>query len=175
MMLHKNTKVKVCSQDGDTDFFDISTGVLQEDTLAPCLFIICLDYMLQTLIDLMKENDFTLAKARSRRYPAQAITDMDYTDEIALLANIPDQAKSLLHSLEQAVDDIGFHVNTDKTEFKSFNQRGNISTLNGRSLKLVDKFTYLRNSISSTENDINMWLAKAINYQLYGSQIYQIK
>ena len=43
MMLYKNTKVKVCSPDGDTDYFDIVAGVLQGDTLAPYLFIICLD------------------------------------------------------------------------------------------------------------------------------------
>ena len=42
MMLYRNTKVKVCSLDGDTDYFDIVAGVLQEDTLAPYLFIICL-------------------------------------------------------------------------------------------------------------------------------------
>ena len=30
-----NTKVKVCSPDGDTDYFDIVTCVLQGDTLAP--------------------------------------------------------------------------------------------------------------------------------------------
>ena len=34
-------------------------------------------------------------------------------------------------------------------------------TLNGSSLKLGDKFTYLGCSISSTENDINMRLAKS--------------
>ena len=42
-----------------------------------------------------------------------------------------------------------------------FNQTGNISTLNGSSLKLVDKFTYLRRSISSTETDIDTRLTKA--------------
>ena len=42
-----------------------------------------------------------------------------------------------------------------------FNQRGDISTLNGSSLKLVDKFTYLGSSVSSTETDINKQLAKA--------------
>ena len=36
-----------------------------------------------------------------------------------------------------------------------------ISTLTGSSLKLMDKFTYLGSSVSSTENDINAWLAKA--------------
>ena len=40
-------------------------------------------------------------------------------------------------------------------------QRGNTSTLNGSSLKLVDKFTYLGSSVSSTKTDINTRLAKA--------------
>ena len=65
-MLYKNTKVKVHSPDRDTDFFDIVAGLLQGHTLAPYLFIICLDYVLQTLVDLMKENGFTLAKARRK-------------------------------------------------------------------------------------------------------------
>ena len=43
MILCRNTKVKVRSLDGDTDYFDIVAGVLQGDTLVPCLFIICLD------------------------------------------------------------------------------------------------------------------------------------
>ena len=60
MILNKNMKVKVCSSDGDIDFFDIFAGVLQEDTSAPYLFIICLDYIFQTSIDLIKENGFTL-------------------------------------------------------------------------------------------------------------------
>ena len=42
-----------------------------------------------------------------------------------------------------------------------FNQRGDISTLNISSLKLVDKCTYLGSSVSSTETDINARLAKA--------------
>ena len=109
----------------------------------------------------MKENGFTLVKERSRRYFAQTITDADYTDDIALLTNTPARAESLLHSLERVAGGIGLHVNTDKTEYMCFNQRGDISTLNGDPLKLVEKFTYLRSSISSTKNDINMQLAKA--------------
>ena len=41
MMLYKNTKVKVSSPDGDTDYFDIVVGVSLGDTLAPYLFILC--------------------------------------------------------------------------------------------------------------------------------------
>ena len=114
--------------------------------------------MFRMSIDLMKENVFKLAKERSRWYPVQTIMDTDYTDDLVLLANTPAQAESLLHSLEWAAGGIGFHVSSHKTEYMCFNQRGNIYTLK---LKLVDKFTYLRNSISSTENDINTQLAKA--------------
>ena len=42
-----------------------------------------------------------------------------------------------------------------------FNQAGDISTLEGTSLKLVDKFTYLGSSVSSTEKDIDTRLTKA--------------
>ena len=69
MILHKNIKVKVHSPDGDIEFFDIIACVLQGNTLAPYLFIFCLDYELLTSVDLMKENGFTLTKVRSRRYP----------------------------------------------------------------------------------------------------------
>ena len=161
----------------------------------------------------MKENGFTLKKA-SRRYPTQTFTDADYANDIALFANTPTKAESLLHSLEQVAGGIGLHVNADKMEYmclikkavvfvvcptnqtsmvqglfrwvqaqvcspgtpgsfknasghvgiplkrSACNQRGDIFTLNGGSLKLVNKFTCLGNSVSSTENYINMQQAK---------------
>ena len=42
-----------------------------------------------------------------------------------------------------------------------FNQTGDISTRNSSVLKLVDKFTYVGNCVSSKETDINTQLAKA--------------
>ena len=89
-ILYRNTKVKVQSPDGDTEYFDIVAGVLQGDTLAPYLFIICLDCVLRTSIDKIRENGFERTKKRSRRYPATTITDADYADDIAILANTPD-------------------------------------------------------------------------------------
>ena len=61
-ILYRNTKVKVRSPDGDTEYFDIVAGVLQGDTQAPYLFIICLDYVLRTSIDKIRENGFELTK-----------------------------------------------------------------------------------------------------------------
>ena len=103
----------------------------------------------------MKDNRFMLTKEECRRYPAHTITDADYADYIALMANTPAKAKTLLHSLERAAAGIGLHVNAEETEYMCFNQRGDISSLNGSSLKLVDKFTYLGSSVSSIETDIN--------------------
>ena len=160
MILYRNTKVKVRSPDGDTDYFDIVAGVLQGDT-SPYLLIICLDYMLRTSIDKIKENGFELTKKRSRRYPAKTITDADYADDIAILANAPAQAETLQHNLERTAAGIGLHVNAHKTEYMCFNQTGDISTLGSSSLKLVDKFTYLGSSASSTEKDIDTRLTKA--------------
>ena len=54
MMLFKSKKALVHSPDVDIDFFD--TGVLQADKLAPLQFIIYLDYVQWTSIDLMKKK-----------------------------------------------------------------------------------------------------------------------
>ena len=94
-------------------------------------------------------------------FNAKTITDADYADDIALLANTPNQAETLLHSLERATAGIGLHVNAHKTEYMCNNQTGDISTLEGTSLKLVDKFTYLGSSVSSTEKDNDTRLTKA--------------
>ena len=107
-------KVKVCSPDEDTDYSDIVVGLLQGDTLVLYLFIICLDYLLRTSIDKRKDNGFKLTKEKSRRYPGQTITDLDYADDIALLGNSPAQAETLLHSVEGAAGGIGLHVNAEK-------------------------------------------------------------
>ena len=50
-MLYMNTRSIVRSPDGDTQLFEITTGVLQSDTIAPFLFIICIDYVLKSSID----------------------------------------------------------------------------------------------------------------------------
>ena len=56
---------------------------------------------------------------------------------------------------------IGLRVNAHKTEYMCFNQTGDISTLGSSSLKLVDKFTNLGSSVSSTKKDIDTRLTKS--------------
>ena len=63
--------------------------------------------------------------------------------------------------MERAATGIGLHVNAHKTEYMCYNQTGYNSTLDGTPLKLVEKFTYLGSSVSSTEKDIDSRSTKA--------------
>ena len=72
-ILYRNTKMKVRSPDGDTEYFDIVAGVLQGDTLAPYLFIICLNYVLRTSIDKIRENMLRADKEKKQKIPRKNI------------------------------------------------------------------------------------------------------
>ena len=82
----------------------------------------------------MKENGFTQKIARNRRYPSETIMNANYTDNLALLTNTPDQDESLLHSLEQAARSTNLYINSNKKS-SYFKQEGDISTSNGKLLK----------------------------------------
>ena len=68
MILYKYTKTMVRPADGNSNSFGFVLGVLYEDSLAPFLFIIFLDYVLRTSVDLIKEYSITLKKAKRKRY-----------------------------------------------------------------------------------------------------------
>ena len=54
IMLYKNKKEMGSSHDDDIDIIEIVTGVFEGHILAPYLFMICLDYIQRTSIDLIK-------------------------------------------------------------------------------------------------------------------------
>ena len=49
--LYMDTRARILSPDGETEFFKILAGVLQGDTLAPYLFIIVIDYIMRLTIE----------------------------------------------------------------------------------------------------------------------------
>ena len=162
MMLYRNTSAMVRSPDGDTPYFEITTGVLQGDKLSPYLFIICLDYLLKHSIDDNINIGFTLSQRRSSRHPAIHITDIDYADDIAVTIDTIKDAEKMLHQIEEAAEYIGLKINSDKTEYMSLNAKSdNMISRNGNFIKNVDNFKYLGSYIANTENYINTRIAKA--------------
>ena len=71
MMLYQNTKSKICSPGGDADFFNITVGVLQGDTLDPYIFIICLNYILRKALEINIELGFILSKIKKSPLSSQ--------------------------------------------------------------------------------------------------------
>ena len=56
--LYEDTRARVLSPDGETDYFEILAGVLQGDTLAPYLFVIMIDYIMRRqLMEMVKDWD----------------------------------------------------------------------------------------------------------------------
>ena len=145
----------------ETEFFDVLAGMLEGDTLAPFLFVICLDYALRISVDKCNEYGLTLELARSRRFHTKKITDADYADDLALLSDNLYNAQKLLHILEKSAAFIGLHANATKTEYMCYNQDGPIEALNKNLLKKVDDFMYLGSNIASTERDVLIRISKA--------------
>jgi len=58
-LLYENTRARVITPHGETEYFGIKVGVLQGDTLAPYLFAIVLDYIMRkTYVDREEELGF---------------------------------------------------------------------------------------------------------------------
>ena len=64
-------------------------------------------------------------------------TITDAGNVLVLHINTPSQAESLMHSQGQAARDLGFYINSDKSEFIYVNRDGAISSLNNKLLNLV--------------------------------------
>ena len=113
---YNTLRAKVVSPDGDTDYFNIQAGVMQGDTLAPFLFVIVLDYAMRKAID-GKEDELglTLHERRSSRNPAISLCDLDFADDIVLLSNEIEQARKLLHQVENECSKVGLGLNAKKT------------------------------------------------------------
>ena len=66
------------------------------------------------------------------------MTNTDYTDN---LVDTPVPVEYQLLGLKEATTGIRLYGNSDETESMSFKQNGTISTLSGKPLKFVLKFT----------------------------------
>eukprot|EP00794_Sanderia_malayensis_P000848 gene848-143_t len=160
-IMYSSTEAKVRSTDGDTDFFEISVGVLQGDTLVPFLFIIALDYAMRIATRGFEHLGFTIQKRRSARHPATTITDADFADDIALLSDCKEKATILLHRVEEAAKKIGLHINVSKTEYISIKEHGQILSSSGDPISKSEDFQYLGSWIMTTKRDIEVKIAEA--------------
>ena len=107
--LYHETQAFVRTSDGNTDFFDITTRVLQGDTAAPYLFIIVLDYALRIAFHNPKLG-FEVQPRKSSQHPAIHVTDL------AIVTEDVQHAQELLWALKHAVAEVGLIISCKKTK-----------------------------------------------------------
>ena len=113
--LYHETQAFVRTSDGNTDFFDITTGILQGDTAAPYLFIIVLDYALRIAFHNPKRG-FEVRPHKSSRHPAIHVADLDFEDDLAIVTEDVQHTQELLQAIEDAAAEFGLIINCKKTK-----------------------------------------------------------
>lgn len=136
----------------------VETGVLQGDTLAPFLFVLLVDCILDASLDPTIGLNLTTSNPpthlpRSARLRAQAsdpdryLTDLDYADDLALCI-LPhgDNIQRQLQNLERgaAAVNLKLNVGPNKTEIIAPNSDHTpVTLLDGRIVEYTHKYTYL--------------------------------
>ena len=139
-VLYQDTKARVVTPDGETDFFNIKKGVLRGDTLAPNIFAIVIDYIMrQTYMGREEELGFTLERRRSRRTPPVTVTDLDFADDLAIITEEIDQAQEILNRLESEAGNVGLSCNAKTKVLQVFNHDSpvEVSIKNGTTLNPI--------------------------------------
>ena len=152
--LYDDSKSAVLVEGQISEEFDVTTGVLQGDVLAPFLFIIVLDFVMNNAQSKNPEGGVVTHPRRSRRHKDIILNDLDFADDIALLeSSIPRAQKQLSHTSDSAAS-VGLVINTDKTEFLTLNCPTNQQLMVGpKSLSRVDDFRYLGSMVASSRTD----------------------
>jgi hypothetical protein len=159
--IYHNSRSVVLVDGNVSEEFDVTTGVLQGDTLAPFLFIIVIDYVMKNAqadhTNEKGEHGFITNTRQSSRYPATTIHDLDFADDIALLENTLDRAQMQLITTAKRANEVGLQVNIKKTQALTNQNTNNRSIqLNGQDIEWVDNFKYLGSMMLSSTTDIKV-------------------
>ena len=114
-VLYSNSSSAVMVDGSISEPFDVTTGVLQGDVLAPFLFIIFVDYLLGKASG--PDSGVVTCPSRLGRYPAKMLNDLDFAEDIARLESSVPRARFQLTRTADATAELGLVISTSKTEF----------------------------------------------------------
>ena len=153
-VLYKNSKSAVMVDGGLSDPFDVTTGVLQGDVLAPFLFVVLVDYLLKKATSQLDSGVVTHPR-RSRRHPAKSLNDLDFADDIALLESSISRAQAQLTKTAEAAADLGLVISAPKTEYMTVNCNPQPALqVYGDPINHVSDFRYLGSMVASGSSDL---------------------
>ena len=142
--LYEGSECCIRTEDGDTSFFKIRTGVRQGCVLSPMLFLLAIDFICRHSIDTLQLGiDWA---------PMHRLADLDFADDIALLGKSQPALRNLTAAIETQAAKVGLRISESKTKVIRFGYSSTPApiTINGRNIEEVTEFTYLGSTISAT-------------------------
>ena len=156
--LYTDTSCCVKVESGYTEFFNIETGVRQGCILSPFLFLLAIDFVMS--VSTRDLPNIGISWTRDAR-----LCDLDFADDIALIAESSEDLQQLTDKLEENAAKVGLRINAGKTKSMQINCQTDMNLqLNGQSIEEVEYFTYLGSTIAAdgnSERDINSRIGKA--------------
>ena len=154
---YEGTSCRIHHDGGLTERFSIKTGVRQGCLLSPFLFLLAMDWaMKETTTGSRNGIQWTLV---------DQLEDLDFADDLALLAHTHSQMQAKTSKLEAISSKLGLNINTDKTKIMRINGKSNEHiTINNLSIEDVTSFTYLGSVINitvGTDEDVLARIGKA--------------
>jgi ribonuclease HI len=153
MAVYDHPTAMVSSQYGVTDEFDVETGTMQGDVLAPFLFVLVLDRVLHKAMSQEKRWGLEIFRARGTKSrpvdDGTYITDIGYADDLVLLGHGTAEIQRMLRSLEACALEVNLKLNVGvaKTAVMSVVRTPDMNTVitlsDGRVVPRVSGYKYL--------------------------------
>uniref|UniRef100_A0A672M130 Reverse transcriptase domain-containing protein n=1 Tax=Sinocyclocheilus grahami TaxID=75366 RepID=A0A672M130_SINGR len=143
---------------GHTDFFAIETGVRQGCILSPFLFIVALDFVMRKAM--VRPNAGIDCDGQNR------LTDLDFADDIALLAENSCHLQEITSSLHEEAAKVGLHISAEKSKVMHISAQADMPRIkvDGSDIEEVSRFMYLGSTIGQdgdAEIDVKCRIGKA--------------
>ncbi len=157
-LLYNNASSRVLHKGYLSGDIPVNAGVKQGCILSPLLFNIALDSVMRNVNSEL--NGITWDMCNQRK-----LCDLDYADDICLLAHTHADMEHLLQRLEQEAALVGLKINIDKT--KEMRIGSNIPrkfAIQNQEIEQVTQFCYLGSMITPSggaDADVDLKLAKA--------------
>ncbi len=156
--LYNNSSCCVRRDTGHTDIFAIETGVRQGCIFSPFLFMVALDFVMRKAM--ARPNAGIDWDGQNR------LTDLDFADDIALLAENGYHLQEITSSLHKAAAKIRLRISAERSKVMHTGAQADMPriTIDECNIKEVDKFTYLGSTIGwdwDAEIDVKCRIGKA--------------
>ena len=131
--LYAGQEATVRTGHGTTDWFPLGKGVRQGCIMSPCLFNLCVEYI-------MRNAGLEEAQAKIK-IAGRNTNDLRYADDTTLMAESEEELKSLLMKVKEESEKVGLKLNIQKTKIMA---SGPITSwhIDGETVEIVSDFIF---------------------------------